>query len=757
MKANMRRSLILTCLLATVLLALPVVVQAQFTYITTNGAITITGYTGSGGAVSIPATINGLPVTSVGDYAFYETALTSVTIPNSVTNIGDYAFANSPLTSVTIPASVISIGDGAFFGCYGLRTITVHSNNPAYTSLNGVLFDKNQTTLFQYPTGNAATSYTIPNSTSTIGSGAFAYCDNLTNVTIPNSVTSIGGAAFEDTAMTSATIPDSVTNIGDEAFAGCWNLTGVIIPDSVTSIGAGVFEDCYYGLTSVTIGTGVTSIGDFAFGDCYGLTNITVTEGNPIYSSLNGILFKEDKTTLIQYPIGNTSTSYMIPNSVTNIGEYAFEDAVLSSVTIPDGVMSVGDYAFMGCGSVTNVTIGNGVTSIGDQAFDDCYSLTSVTIPDSVTSIGDYAFANDDYSFYSSLTNVTIGNGVTRIGDGAFSGTSLTSVTIGNGVTSIGDEAFANCAPTMVFFTGNAPSIGQHVFYSFRYDGNVDRWFLESATVYYLAGTTGWGATYGDLPTVMLNASPQFGATGDGFEYLSDGVKIIIIGYSGSNSVLIIPAITGLPVTRIGNYAFFGSRLTNVTIPDSVTSIGEDAFSGTSLTSVIIPNSVTSIGDDAFADCESLTNVTVPGSVTNIGDEAFGFCGNLISVYFSGNAPGTDSSAFADDFDSATAYYLPGTLGWDNFSANTGLPIAQWFLPDPLILNKDPDFGVQSNQFDFTISWATNVPVVVEACTNLANPVWVPVGTNILVGGTSYFSDPQPANLPGRFYRLRSP
>src|SRR5665213_3292961 len=124
MKANMRRSLILTCLLATVLLALPVVVQAQFTYITTNGAITITGYTGSGGAVSIPATINGLPVT----------------------NVGDYAFANSPLTSVTIPASVISIGDGAFFGCYGLRTITVHSNNPAYTSLNGVLFDKNQTT-----------------------------------------------------------------------------------------------------------------------------------------------------------------------------------------------------------------------------------------------------------------------------------------------------------------------------------------------------------------------------------------------------------------------------------------------------------------------------------------------------------------------------------------------------------------------------------------------------------------------------------
>jgi hypothetical protein len=97
----------------------------------------------------------------------------------------------------------------------------------------------------------------------------------------------------------------------------------------------------------------------------------------------------------------------------------------------------------------------------------------------------------------------------------------------------------------------------------------------------------------------------------------------------------------------------------------------------------------------------------------------------------------------------------PGTLGWDNVSANTGLPTAPWCLPQPLILSKGPGFGVQSGQFGFTISWATNVPVVVEACTNLAKPVWLPVSTNTLVGGTSYFSDPQPANLPGRFYRLK--
>ena len=141
--------------------------------------------------------------------------------------------------------------------------------------------------------------------------------------------------------------------------------------------------------------------------------------------------------------------------------------------------------------------------------------------------------------------------------------------------------------------------------------------------------------------------------------------------------------------------------------------------------------------------------------VAIIGSDAFLGCTNLTSVYFGGNAPFVDSSAF--DGDSTIAYYLPGTLGWDNFSATTGLATAFWFLPNPLILNRGPGFGVQSGQFGFTISWATNVPVVIEACTNLSNPVWSPVATNTLTGGSSYFSDPQPANLPARFYRLRSP
>jgi hypothetical protein len=98
---------------------------------------------------------------------------------------------------------------------------------------------------------------------------------------------------------------------------------------------------------------------------------------------------------------------------------------------------------------------------------------------------------------------------------------------------------------------------------------------------------------------------------------------------------------------------------------------------------------------------------------------------------------------------------LPGTTGWGDFSANTGLPAAPWYLPNPMILNNDPSFGVQTNQFGFTISWATDISVVVEACTNPAHPVWSPVATNTLSSGTSYFSDPEWTNYTGRFYRLK--
>ncbi len=156
----------------------------------------------------------------------------------------------------------------------------------------------------------------------------------------------------------------------------------------------------------------------------------------------------------------------------------------------------------------------------------------------------------------------------------------------------------------------------------------------------------------------------------------------------------------------------------------------------------------------AFIRCTSLTNIQIPASVTTIEGLAFTDCTNLTAVYFQGNAPSIGLEVFYND-DNATVYYLPGTTGWSAIFGDR--PTALWRLPNPLILNNGPSFGVQTNAFGFIISWATNVPVVAEAATNLPNPIWSPVSTNTLTGGSSYFSDPQWTNYPTRFYRLRSP
>jgi hypothetical protein len=213
-------------------------------------------------------------------------------------------------------------------------------------------------------------------------------------------------------------------------------------------------------------------------------------------------------------------------------------------------------------------------------------------------------------------------------------------------------------------------------------------------------------------------------------------------------------------VATIGQSAFDGcTRLTSVTIGDSVTSIGDDAFDGcTRLTSVTIGDSVTSIGDDAFDGCFSLTSVTIPNSVTSIGGGAFAGSTNLTSVYFRGNAPTFGSDVFLEVIfgrsfsDPVTIYYLPGTTGWS--SSVAGRPTALWVLPNPLILNNAPGFGVQSDGFGFTISWATNLSVVVEACTDLASPAWIPLQTNTLTNGSFHFSDPPWTNFPARYYRV---
>ncbi len=556
--------------------------------------------------------------------------VTDLVIPDDITEIKKCAFYGcSGLTSVTIPNSVTEIGYIAFSDCTGLTAVHISDlsawcnidfdyseSNPLYYAhnlyLNGNLVtdlvipdDITEIKKYAFYGCSGLKSVTIGNGVTTIGQYAFEYCSNLTSVTIPNSVTTISDAFRGCTGLTSVTIPNSVTTISG-AFDGCTGLTSVTIPNSVTTM-SDAFRGCT-GLTSITIGDGVTTIGSSAFSGCTGLETVVIGEG---VKTINFYAFVDCE---------NLTDVYCLATSVPTTNSNAFENSYIEYATLHVPEESIDSYKntapWSGFGTIKAITnevkltyefniiektatviASNGdkysgdivipetvehngvvynVTAIGEFAFNACTDLTSINLGNGVTTIGEAAFWNCD-----GLTNVVIGDGVTEIGNNAFQSCDvLTSITIPNSVTVIGAEVFLGCTEltSIVVESGNTK-------YDSRDGCNA---IIETVTNTLIAGCNN---------TVIPEGVTRIGS--------------FVFAYCTGLTNVTIPN----SVTTIGEYAFLNcDGLTSVTIGNSVTTIGEYAFYGcteiSDIYSYITTEDLFSISNNTF-DVAAYENATL--------------------------------------------------------------------------------------------------------------------------------------------------
>lgn len=647
------------------------------TYEIKEGEVWITGANRAlSGALTIPATIEGLPVTTIGRSAFYYCSkLTSVVLPDSVTTIEAQAFKScSALTNIRIGKGVTSIGYDAFSLCSEL-TYTIYENGQYLGN------EENAYHAFVKYTSGQSTAVFHPQ-TKMIADYAYYGSGKLTQVIIPQGVTAIGSYAFRNcTALTSITMPDGVSEIGVSAFQDCKALTSITIPNGVAEIGASAFYNCT-ALTEVTLGTGSPFIGKDVFGKCANLKNIYITDlagwcgieyesGNALTSGSPTVYLNGTVLTELMIPEGvtkikagafrniSTITSVTIPSSVNVIEKNAFygcnsiervnitdlaawclidfadttanpigeavqlylNDTLLTEVIIPQGITEIKNYAFEDCQHITTVTIPQGVTAIGSSAFNSCSSLASVTIPESVTDIGKSAFSG-----CSGLVSVTIPEGVTTIHTNTFYRCkSLTDLVLPNGITTIDSYAFEDCdSLTEAIIPDSVTIIGQ---YAFRNCNNLSTVVIGNGVE-----EIGYEAFYGCPKLTDLTLGNSVRTIGSN-AFRSSGITSLVLPDS---------------VTSIGMYAFWYCQgITDITIGDGVTYLTACAFGYcTSLTSVTFGCNVTRIGQSSFEGCKSLTEITIPDGVTRIDESAFEECTGLTTVNMPNSVSVIDPGAF---------------------------------------------------------------------------------------------------------------
>lgn len=527
------------------------------------------------GEVVIPKTIEGYEVKWIGDRYFY----------------GAMFFQDrAGITSVVIPSSVISIGESIFSGCTSLAKITVSPDNKNYSSVDGVLFNKDMTILIRYPEGAADSSYVVPNSVVEIYSNAFIGCNSIKSITLSKGLKKIYDGTFANlTNLESVIVQEGVQHIGNKAFENCSSLKQISLPESLISIGS-------------------------------------VYKGNPNDFSASEY-FQYGRTFY-----GCTSLEEVkIPDNVEIISYSTFYGCTsLSKVKLSKKLKEIAENTFYGCSSLKNIIIPKGVLEIGYSAFENCTSLENIELPDGLKAIGisvdHYFHTSGCYSFAgcTSLKEVVIPDSVTGIGSRAFSGcTSLSKVKLSNNLAIIDEGTFSGCTSLAEIVIPDSVT---------KIRGKSDSEYFGGAFI----GCTSLSKVKLSNNLTEIGIYTFLGCTSLAEIDMPDSVtEIDWSAFKDCTSLSKVKLSNNL--TKIENRVFSGcTSLKEIAIPDGVTEIDYSAFSGcTSLQEITIPDSVTTVYDTAFSNCTSLESITIGSGVENLGNGWIDSCRRLANIIVS--------------------------------------------------------------------------------------------------------------------------
>ncbi len=616
------------------------------------------------GIVIVPETYKGMPVTKIANYGFKECSTSVIFLPSTITEIGRSAFENVPITRIDGGENVRVIHNKAFY----------------YAHIYEINFPK----------------------LVSIGSSAFAYCDNLQSLSLPEGLTTIESQAFSYCKkLKEIILPNSLKELGDN-FSGCSELITVSFPDDLTEINLsfyyspnvanvyfgnnvtsfeGIFTDTawYNALPTDAMGNkfayardGVTKyvFGPNTSAESLDLTNVMWIEDTYLYSThFSHINLGSTITVLPEYLGYNTTmTEVVIPNQVTDINRNVFSNSnTLASVTIGANVKYISSYAFINCPNLTTIVVddsnpyytsrdseGNQINAIINRQTGELVVkgvIQEVPTLDYIKGVGENMYA------YSSITEITLPSNITYIGDKAFYNCSeLTSITIEGNITHIGNDAFFGCKSlTTINLPASVTYIGDYAFYE-----------CENLVSVNIGPNVKYIGSNAFVRTKITEINLPEGLTYvGGSAFSSTNLQSVVIpstltelnGYLFNACYALTSVQLPSTLTYIGNSVFGSCKFTSINLPSSLTYIGNSAFAGVPLTTVNIPSSVKYIGEGAFADIAELTSVTLNEGLLYIDNRAF-----ASSAFNSIIIPSTVRYIGANAFGKSSSDEFPHTL-----------------------------------------------------------------------------------------------